>query len=82
MRWSLIVREGVVLRRELEYVGTIRSDGDRLRQVVMNLLGNATKFTGEGSITLSLRRVDGAVELSIADTGIGIPPEDLPHIFD
>jgi signal transduction histidine kinase len=77
-----IVREGVVLRRELEDVGTIRSDGDRLRQVVMNLLGNATKFTGEGSITLSLRRVDGAVELSIADTGIGIPPEDLPHIFD
>ena len=77
-----IVREGVVLRRELEDVGTIRSDGDRLRQVVMNLLGNATKFTGEGSITLSLRRVDGAVELSIAYTGIGIPPEDLPHIFD
>jgi signal transduction histidine kinase len=48
----------------------------------MNLLGNATKFTGEGSIRLVLSRADGTVELSIADTGVGIPPEDLPHIFD
>jgi len=77
-----IVQEGVVLRRDLEDIGKIQSDPDRLRQVVMNLLGNATKFTGEGSISLSLHRVDGAVELAVADTGVGIPPEDLPHIFD
>ena len=78
-----IVREGVVLRRDLNDVGPIHSDPDRLRQVVMNLLGNATKFTESGSITLSLQPDgDGAVELSIADTGIGIPAADLPHIFD
>jgi len=75
-------RKSQFLRRELDDVGEIRTDPDRLRQVVMNLLGNATKFTGEGSITLSLRRVGGAAELSVADTGIGIPAEDLLHIFD
>ena len=65
-------------------VGEVRvhTDSDCLSRVVMNLLGNAVKFTEQGSITVSLRRVDGAVELSVADTGIGIPSEDLPHIFD
>jgi signal transduction histidine kinase len=77
-----IVQEGVELRREMDEVGDIQTDSDRLRQVVMNLVGNATKFTTAGSITLSLRRTDDAVELSVADTGIGIPSEDLPHIFD
>ena len=77
-----IVKEGVELRRELEEVEEIQTDPDRLRQVVMNLLGNATKFTDSGSITLSLRRTEGAAELSVADTGVGIPPDDLPHIFD
>ncbi|MBT7428927.1 MAG: hypothetical protein HN783_03855, partial [Ilumatobacter sp.] len=100
-----IVNENVALHRELDDVGVISSDPDRLRQVVMNLLGNATKFTEAGSITLSLKRVSGVmpstgsstagpvddedaegsdhyIELSVADTGIGIPAEDLPHIFD
>ena len=77
-----IVREGVELRRELTDVGAIRTNPDRLRQVVMNLLGNATKFTETGSITLTLRKVESLVELSIADTGVGIPAQDLPHIFD
>jgi signal transduction histidine kinase len=77
-----IVKEGVALHRELCDVGDISSDADRLRQVVMNLLGNAIKFTDQGSITLSLRRSDETAELAVADTGVGIPPEDLPHIFD
>ena len=78
-----IVKPGVELRREIEDVGEAHTDPDRLRQVVMNLLGNATKFTDSGSITLSLRRDEGgAVEQAVADTGIGIPPGDLPHIFD
>ncbi len=77
-----IVQQGVSLNRDLANVGQIQTDADRLRQVIMNLLGNATKFTESGSITLSLRTDADAVELSVADTGIGIPADDLPHIFD
>ena len=77
-----IVKSGVELRRELEVIDEIRTDPDRLRQVMMNLLGNATKFTDSGRITLGVAPADNGVELWVTDTGVGIPPEDLPHIFD
>jgi len=48
---------------------------------VMNLLGNAVKFTERGRITVSLAPVDGGVQLSVVDTGVGIPAADLPDIF-
>ncbi|MFH1569405.1 MAG: ATP-binding protein, partial [Gemmatimonadota bacterium] len=77
-----LVKPGVELVRQLESLPPVQTDPDRLRQVVMNLLGNAAKFTEQGSITVSLRAADGGAELRVADTGVGIPPEDLPHIFD
>jgi signal transduction histidine kinase len=57
----------------------------RLRQVLVNLVGNATKFTERGSITLRVSRdrsgEPGSIQFSVADTGIGIAPRDLEHIF-
>jgi signal transduction histidine kinase len=59
-------------------------DYDRFRQVLSNLIGNAIKFTSAGgSITLSgALRDDGAVEISVRDTGIGIRPEDIARVFE
>jgi PAS domain S-box-containing protein len=58
-------------------------DPDRLQQVVWNLLSNAVKFTDPGgAIRLGLRREAAAVVLSVADTGLGIEPDFLPHVFE
>ena len=63
--------------------GPISGDPNRLQQVVWNLLSNAIKFTPKGGkVQVVLRRVDSHVEISVADTGVGIRPEFLPHLFE
>jgi len=62
---------------------SIEGDADRLNEVLGNLLSNAFKFTrGGGSIHLRARREGPGVEVRVADTGVGIPPEKLPRIFE
>jgi PAS domain S-box-containing protein len=63
--------------------GTVLGDASRLQQIIWNLLSNAVKFTGEGGgIDVQLRRIGERVEICISDTGIGIKPQFLPHVFD
>ena len=51
-------------------------------KVVLNLLGNALKFTFEGSIRVAVRAADGEAVVTVADTGIGVPPEEMPRLFE
>jgi signal transduction histidine kinase/DNA-binding response OmpR family regulator len=58
------------------------TDQDKLRQILINLLSNATKFTEAGSITLSTRREGDRIAVAVADTGIGIPTDQLDLVFE
>ena len=61
----------------------VTGNPDRTQQVLIALLDNAFKYTPEGgTVTLSAAQEGGVVRVTVRDTGIGIGPEDLPHVFD
>jgi signal transduction histidine kinase len=75
--------KAIEIVRNIEDFEPITGDFDRLQQVVWNLLSNAVKFTPrEGRVTITLQRHDDDILLRVEDTGIGIPPEFLPYVFD
>jgi len=77
-----LLRPNVVLDKQVdEGLTIIYSDQDKIRQIVLNLLSNATKFTHEGKITLAARQDGDNLRIFVADTGIGISVEALPRIF-
>jgi two-component system CheB/CheR fusion protein len=77
-------KKSVVLESTLdESVGRVSGDPARLQQIVWNLLVNAINFTPKGGrVIIALESVDGRARIQVSDTGVGIEPEFLPHIFD
>ncbi len=63
-------------------IGTLRTDREKLRQIIVNLLGNAAKFTEQGEIRLSARRENARLELVVSDTGIGMTRDALAYVFE
>jgi len=78
--------EAKAVRLELKFEkneGLVFGDRERLQQVVWNLLSNAVKFTPSGGhVSVNLRRVDSCVEVAVTDSGAGIRPDFLPHVFE
>jgi signal transduction histidine kinase len=81
----IIVRSKLKVTTELDpEIKPLHSDRQKVKQIVLNLLSNALKFTPEGSITVTsrLRRSEGTLAIAVKDTGIGIAPEDQGTIFE
>ena len=80
------VIEAKHIRVEIESspgLSTVFGDSSRLQQVIWNLLSNAVKFTPEGgTVSVRLHTASGRAEMVVADSGDGIPPEFLPHVFE
>jgi signal transduction histidine kinase len=88
LRGTISTTKGLVKNKPLELIARIEDDlphiaGDkrRIRQVFLNLVSNAVKFTPEGSIIIEANRRDGDIHIAVRDTGIGIAPEDQADVF-
>jgi signal transduction histidine kinase len=81
----MIIRSKLAVTTSLgEGLRPVRTDRRKLKQIILNLLGNALKFTREGGVTISACRLrsEPAVAISVSDTGIGIAPGDQEKIFE
>ncbi len=77
-----LVKPSVRLVKRTDDLGVIHSDQDKIKQIILNLLSNAAKFTAEGEITLNARRENETLIVDVRDTGIGITAEALGKVFD
>ena len=88
VRSALALMEPMAEQRKIKLVPKLEStsirvtsDIDKARQILVNLLGNAIKFTDRGSVSMRLTKGATSVRIDVEDTGIGIPPDELPRLF-
>jgi signal transduction histidine kinase len=80
---SVIEQAGLALELDCRpTTGTVYVDRDMWEKIVLNLVSNAFKHTFDGTVTVALRERDGAAELVVRDTGIGISPDQIPRLFE
>jgi len=78
----LVAKKNITLLAKVDGAGEVLADGGKLKQMLLNLVSNAIKFTPEdGTVTIDAMRTKDTVEISVADTGIGIAEADLKQIF-
>jgi signal transduction histidine kinase/CRP-like cAMP-binding protein len=78
-----LLKPGISLLKEVEAnLPLVFSDSDKVKQILLNLLSNAAKFTHAGTITVGARCQDRLLRVNVTDTGIGIPAQALGHIFE
>jgi signal transduction histidine kinase len=78
-----LVRRGVALEKEIAaHLPRIVSDQDKIKQIIINLLSNAAKFTHHGRILVTVTQENEHVSFAVSDTGIGIAEEALPRVFE
>jgi signal transduction histidine kinase len=79
----LISRNGNTLSVEIDpNAGMVRLDQVKIRQILLNLLSNASKFTQQGRVAVHVTRADDAIAITVKDTGIGMTPEQLARVFE
>ncbi|OGM11879.1 hypothetical protein A2Z22_01450 [Candidatus Woesebacteria bacterium RBG_16_34_12] len=77
----LALQKNLVIKFTPNPLTEINSDGERLRQVVTNLIGNSIKYTLKGTIEIKAEQKEKMIEVTVSDTGIGIPADQLPKLF-